>query len=193
MRYAPQNPTGAHGDFEPWELDLIRSVVLDFLSTRSQSPDFEFDDLVQECTVHWWRRRSEYDESRGASKSTFLRSVVRARLLDIERAWKAAKRGRGRRPLSLDASISDDDERQMLRETLRAPGDFESPVGTATDLQRLTARLSERQRKVIAGAAAGLTRTELSQRLRVSRDTLHEELRRIQQVFREEGLAPYLD
>ena len=93
MRYAPEDEPDATSEFESWELDLIRNLVLDFLSTRTESPGFEADDLIQECSFHWWRQRAEFDIERGASRSTFLRRVVRAKLLDIERAWKARKRG----------------------------------------------------------------------------------------------------
>ena len=190
----PRNQADSPNDFEPWELDLIRSLVLDFLSTRSESLGFEHDDLVQECSVHWWRRRDEFDTERGASRSTFLRRVVRSKLMDIERAWKAKKRGEGQRPLSLDAPTSPDDfEGPTLAEVLRARGELGSDVAAALDRQRLTAYLSLRQREIIAGVTAGLTKGELSRRLGVSRDTLWEEMGRIRQVFRDEGLAPHLD
>ena len=190
----PRNQADSPNDFEPWELDLIRSLVLDFLSTRSESPGFEADDLVQECSFHWWRQRAEFETERGASRSTFLRRVVRAKLLDIERAWKAKKRGEGQRPLSLDTPISpDDSEAPTLAEVLPARGELGSDVAAVVDRLRLTARLSARQRRIIAGVTAGLAKGELSRHLGVSRDTLNEEMKRIRQVFRDEGLASFLD
>jgi len=119
---------------------------------------------------------------------------VRAKLLDIERAWKTKKRGAGQRPLSLDTPIShDDSEAPTLAEVLPARGELGSDIAAALDRQRLTAHLSVRQREIIAGVTAGLTKGELSKRLGVSRDTLSEEMGRIRQVFRDEGLAPHLD
>jgi len=192
--YAPHSQSEPGGEFQRWELELIRNLVLDFLSTRTESPVFEADDLVQECSLHWWRQRDEFDTERGAARSTFLRRVVRAKLLDIERAWKAKKRGEGQRPLSIDASVSPGDpEGPSLAEVLPARGELGSDIAAALDRQRLTAHLSARQREIIAGVTAGLTKGELSRRLGVSRDTLHEELGRIRQVFRDEGLAPHLD
>jgi RNA polymerase sigma-70 factor (ECF subfamily) len=190
----PRNQADSPNDFEPWELDLIRNLVLDFLSTRTESPGFEADDLIQECSLHWWRQRAEFDIERGASRSTFLRRVVRAKLRDIERAWKARKRGEGQRRLSLDAPASpDDSDAPTLAEVLPARGDLGSDIAAALDRQRLTTHLSARQREIIAGVLAGLTKNELSSRLGVSRDTLYEDVKRIRQVFRDEGLAPHLD
>ena len=194
MHNAPHGKSGPGGDLERWELELIRSLVLDFLSTRTESPGFEADDLVQECSCPWWRQRAEFETERGASRSTFLRRVVRAKLLDIERAWKAKKRGEGQRPLSLDTPISpDDSEASTLAEVLPARGDLGSDIAAALDRRRLTTHLSARQREIIAGVLAGLTKNELSSRLGVSRDTLYEDVKRIRQVFRDEELAPFLD
>lgn len=68
-----------------------------------------------------------------------------------------------------------------------------SNVSAAVDVESLIARLSARQQRIVAGVKAGTNNTELSRHLGISRDTLQEELRRIRQAFREEGLAPYLD
>ncbi len=144
--------------------------------------------------MHWWSRRDRYDEHRGASRKTFLRKVVRAKLLDLARGWKAEKRGSGLRPLSLDTPISPDDlEGPTLAEMLPAQEDMGSDVAAIADWNKLIALLSDRQRRIIEGVKAGMTKTDLSKQFRISRDTLYEELKRIRQVFRDEGLAPHLE
>ncbi len=154
----------------------------------------EFADLLQECLHHWWSRRDRYDERRGASRKTFLRIVVGAKLLDLARGWKAENRGAGLRPLSLDTPISPDDlEGPTLAEMLPAQEDMGSDVAAVADWNKLIARLSDRQRRIIAGVSTGMTKTDLSRQFRISRDTLYEELKRIRQVFRDEGLAPHLE
>ena len=106
MHYAPDSNGPQSGELADWEIALVRFLVDDFLSSRTAIPGFEADDLVQECLLHWWSQRQRYNETRGASKKTFMRRVVKAKLIDIERTMKAGKRGGGHHPLSLDAPLS---------------------------------------------------------------------------------------
>lgn len=194
MPTAPPDRSGRRGGFQPWELDLIRRRVDDFITERRLPSDLEFDDLFQECLARWWSQRDQFDGRRGASRRTFLRKVVRATLQDLARGWRAEKRGSGHPPLSLDAPASPGDpDGPLFGELLPSHGEVEADVAAAIDLQRITARLNKRQRGIIAGVTAGMTKTALSKQFRISRDTIHEELKRIRQVFRDEGLAPHLE
>ncbi len=85
----PQDRPDAPSGFEPWELDLIRRLVEDFITERRLPNDVEFDDLYQECLTRWWSQRERYDEARGASRGTFLRRVVQGKLRDLARGWTA--------------------------------------------------------------------------------------------------------
>ena len=180
--------------FEPWELDLIRHVLMDFLAIRLPPSDVEHEDLYQECVLHWWSRRSRYEPGRGASRETFLRKVVKSKLFDIGRSWTSMKRGSGQRPISMDASMSDDDpDGSTIGETHASQERFEADLAGLLDLRQITSRLSERQRDIISGVTADVTKTELSTRLDISRETVYRELKRIQQIFRDEGLADHLE
>lgn len=193
MHNAPQDrPAG--DEFEQWELDLIERQVAGFFATHRPAHDLEFDDLFQECILHWWSQRDLYDERRGASRQTFLRRVVRRKLQDLARRWAAQKRVSGQRTLSLDAPPSHRHPHgAAIGDMLPDHRDVSADVSVAVHLNRLTAKLSDRQRRIIEGVRAGMTKTALSERLEISRDTLHEELRRIQQVFRDGGLASHLE
>ena len=193
MHNAPHAQSGPGGDFEPWELDLVHRLVEDFITERRPPGDVEFDDLFQECLTHWWSQRDRYDEARGASRGTFLRRVVQGKLRDLARGWTAEKRGSGHLPLSLDAPASAHDHQgRTIGEMLPSQERLEADLASLLDLRQITSRLSERQRDIIAGVTAGMNKAGLSRQLGISRDTLHEELRRIQQVFRDEGLADHL-
>lgn len=52
--------------------------------------------------------------------------------------------------------------------------------------------LTPRQRRLIHGLYEDRSLSELSRALGVPRPTLHDELRRIRQVFRDQGLEEYL-
>lgn len=192
MPNAPHTQSRPGGDFEPWELALASRLVEDFITERRPPNYIGFDDLYQECLTRWWSQRERYDEARGASRKTFLRKVVRAKLQDLARGWKAAKRGAGQQPLSLDAPMSGiEPDGPTIGDLLADQRTSDSTV--ALDIQRLTDRLSARQRWIIGGARLEFTNTEISRWLSISPDILYEELRRIREVFRDGGLAPHLD
>lgn len=194
MHIAPRRRPERRADFEPWELELVVRQVEYFVAERRPPSDVDVDDLVQECLLHWWKRRDRYEAGRGASRKTFLRKVVRAKLQDLARGWRAQKRGSGGRPLSLDAPASRRaPDGATIGDMLHDGDHLASNVSAAVDVESLIARLSARQQRIVAGVKAGTNNTELSRHLGISRDTLQEELRRIRQAFREEGLAPYLD
>ena len=193
MPNAPHTQSRPGGDFEPWELALIRRLVEDFITERRTPNYIGFDDLYQECLTRWWSQRERYDEARGASRKTFLRKVIQGKLRDLARGWTAEKRGSGHLPLSLDAPASAcDHQGRTIGEMLPSQERLEADLASLLDLRQITSQLSERQRDIIAGVTAGMNKSDLSRHLRISRDTLYEELRRIQRVFRDEGLAEHL-
>ena len=166
----------------------------DFLSTRERHPDLELEDLAQECLVHWWTQRPRYTQSRGASMETFLRRVVKAKLIDLERVAKAQKRGQGRSPASLDQPLAGDEpEGDTLGDTIADEADTAWDASYRVSLEAALGRLSPRQREIIAGLAEGYPMSQISQRLGVPRATLYDQLNRIRQIFRDEGLGQFLD
>ena len=188
---SPTPPPENH-DLEDWEIGLVVLLVGDILSTRARQPDLEREDLVQECLLHWWEQRGRYDPDRGASQRTFLRRVVEAKLLDIERGVRSQKRGGGQSPDSLDRPVNDEPDSATLAELLPDSTDIEGEAITEVTLGAALARLTPAQRKLISGLRVGNSMAELSQKLDVPRATLYDELKRIRQVFCDEGLAPHL-
>ena len=154
----------------------------------------ELEDLLQECLFHWWSQRPRYTQSRGASIETFLRRVVKAKLIDLERRVLAQKRGQGRSPASLDQSLAEDEpEGDTLGDTIADPANTEWEALHQVSLEAARSRLSPRQQEIIAGLTEEHTVSQISKRLGVPRGTLYDELKRIQGIFRDEGLIPYLD
>ena len=193
MHDASQDQQGAGDEFAKWESDLILRIVTDFLTTRSRTAGFEADDLCQECLVHWWQQRPRYEERRGASPATFLRLVVKSKLADIERVRRAEKRGRGRQPVSLDAPPGGEEEGGALADLVPDVVGIEDEVVLVLRIRGATERLSPRQQRIVGGLQLGESKTEISKNLPLSRQTLYEELARIREVFRDEGLADFLD
>jgi len=176
------------------EVDIIRHVVRDFLSTRQPHPALEQEDLAQECLLHWWLQRPRYTPSRGASLETFLRRVVKAKLLDLERGARAEKRGSGRQADSLDRPLNEEEpDANTLGDTVADAADTEGEATLRVSLEAARSRLSPRQRQLLEGLLEEYPMTHLSQRLGVPRATLYDELERIRRIFRDEGLHQFLD
>ena len=190
------SPTfSGHGDDLPKrEVDIINHVVWDFLATRKPHPDLEREDLVQECLIHWWTQRPRYTETRGASIETFLRRVVKAKLLDLERGANAQKRGCGRHADSLDRPLNlEEPDADALGNTVASNADTEGEATLQVSLEQALSRLSPQQKQIIAGLAEQYQMSQISQRLGVPRATLYGELERIRRIFRDEGLNQFLD
>jgi RNA polymerase sigma-70 factor (ECF subfamily) len=177
---------------------LARQVVRDFLASRQPFEVLTLEDLLQECLVHWWSQRRRYRQERGASRATFMRRVLRAKLLDIERGERAAKRGGHAAPLSLDAVPGPAEDGLTLAELLPDDDPTGSPEQAA---ERLALRahlecalplLSGRQRRLVEALGSGRSMSEIGRLLRVPRSTLYDELERIKRVFRDEGLEGFL-
>jgi RNA polymerase sigma factor (sigma-70 family) len=192
--YSAPNQSSGNDGLPQREVEIVKHVVQDFLSTREHHPDLELGDLVQEALFHWWAQRPRYTQSRGASIETFLRRVVKAKLLDLERGIKAQKRGQGHGPASLDQPLAEDEpEGDTLGDTIADSADTEGTALYRVSLATALARLSPQQKQLMAGLAEGYPMSQIGQRLGVPRATLYDQLNRVRQIFWEEGLDQFLD
>ncbi len=187
--------SGPEGGFEEWEFRIASLTVRDFLEANpSFLPDRE--DLLQECLIHWWTKRRTYSTERGASPTTFMRKVIRAKLADIRRRASATKRGGYTEPLSLDAAP--DPEGRSLADQIadEAPGgDPEEAAWRALlkpNIECVLPLLTARQRRVAQELGSGLTIAEISRSFGLSRSTLYDEIQRIRKVFRDQGLEEFV-
>ncbi len=189
MTFSSPTFSGQGEDLPKREVDIVGHVVRDFLSTRSSHPDLEMEDLVQECLFHWWTQKPRYVPTRGASIETFLRRVVKSKLVDLERAVKAQKRGGGRRAESLDQPLNEDEpDGGTLADTFADSGNTARDATDRVSLTVALSRLSPRQIKIIAGLAEEYPMIQISQKLGVPKATLYDDLKRIRKIFRDEGL-----
>lgn len=199
MGSSPTPSRGSPGDLETWEIALAERVVQDFLATRRPFGALTLEDLVQECVTHWWLKRRHYSKGRGASPATYMRTVLKAKLCDIERRERATKRGGYTEPLSLDAPLSSDDPNPAtLGDLIRDDNQERSPEQVAERrllrdrIEHAYQLLTSRQRQLVQGLASDASMSDLSQQLGIPRATLHDERRRIEKVFRDEGLEEFL-
>jgi RNA polymerase sigma-70 factor (ECF subfamily) len=116
----------------------VLRIALDVLANRAEA-----EDLAQEVFVEAWRRREQFDPSRG-SEWSWLRAIARSRALDRLRACQR------RRELEAEAPSP-------------APG--ARIEGESEDVRTLLSRLSNRERATLSLAYMdGLTHREISER-----------------------------
>ena len=118
-----------------------------FLSTVADRllPDAS-EDLVHDVFIEAWRRIRSFDASRGAFR-TWLSIILRSRALD-------RRRKAGRRPLELPLS------------PLPAPGNEASAAHARRDLERVFAKMSEKERRTVTLVYySGFTLAEAAERL----------------------------
>ena len=194
MLYSAPDQFSENDGLPQREVDIINHVVWDFLATRKPHPDLEREDLVQECLFHWWTQRPRYTETRGASIETFLRRVVQAKLIDLEREIKAQKRGSGRQADSLDRPLNlEEPDADALGDTVASNANTEGEATLQVSLEVALSRLSPQQKQIIVGLAEQDQMSHISQRLGVPRATLYDDLKRIRRIFQDEGLNQFLD
>ena len=158
-----------------------------------------FDDLLQDCLTHWVEVRARLTPSADDPPIAYMARVLRNKLTDLIREQGATKRGGDLDTVSLDAPVGDDDDAPTFADlidvaTSGATG--EAAIGedrdARIDIARAMKKLTPRQRRVCALLGEeGLSIKEAAARLRISRDTLYEEIKRIKKVFADHGLGDY--
>ncbi len=185
------------GLFERWELAVARKLINQFRSRWRSLEQDEFEDLMQECLVHWLSVRGDIDPSRAATRTAFMARVVHNKLMDLVRERESDRRKAGYDSISLDEPLGEQEDSsrllELVDETQKKELDRAFADDARVDLAKAFERLTPRQRQLcqLLGEE-GLNVQEASRRLGVPRATLYDELKRIRKVFAELGLEDYL-
>ena len=183
------------GLFESWEIAVAKRLINDYRKAWSCLGREGFDDLLQECLVHWLDVRDGYDSGRDASKQTFMAKVIKNKLGNIIEKSTAEKRKTIYESISLDTPLSDDEDAPTLKDKI--PDTKSTPRQTDIDLKiglsRAYQKLTPQQQKLCKLLGEdGLSMTEASKEMKKHRRHLYREIARIRAVFEKEGLKDYL-
>lgn len=170
---------------------MIKDAQRDYACLKSES----FDDLMQECLIHWFFIKDQYRPEAGASERTFLNRITRNKLADfIKFEWRNKRRVLLMSE-SLDAMDSYDESIGKKERILMVEEQTISKI-TAADLPdamaRASAGLSFRQKQLCRFLMEGMSIAKAGEKMGIPRTTLNEEVKRIREVFRKEGLEEYL-
>jgi RNA polymerase sigma-70 factor (ECF subfamily) len=154
-----------------------------------------FEDLLQECLLHWLFTKEQYRPEAGTTKRTFLNRVTRNKLTDLIKFEVRNKRKVSYMSESLDA-MGDDEESISAKEKILMVEEQVVSQLTAADLPdamaRAMANLSFRQKQLCQHLSEGMSLVKAGEKMNIPRTTLQEEVKRIREVFCKEGLEEYL-
>jgi RNA polymerase sigma-70 factor (ECF subfamily) len=145
--------------------------------------------------THWYYVRCRYDDAKPAAKKTFMRHVFENKIFDLLEQRVSVKRKAMYQNISLDGLIAGLDEDEYPDELSFEDQNFEevlrSDIGRI--LKQAMSKLSGRQREMCRLIKVeGMNMNQVSQKMNIPRGTLFDEVLRIREVFRNEGLTDYL-
>lgn len=193
--YASKRST--YGDlFSDEELGVVRHLVHEYRRTnRCLLWVHGFDELVQDCLVHWLDVRETYNAEKGASQRTYMSRVVENFLRGRIRHLKTQKLEPGWSAALFSAAVEKESSDRCLGDVLKGDEDPEKDLESeelATALDDAMAALTDRQRQIAEAKADQVPMTQIAKELRISRDTVYADLRRIRKVFEDKGLRRFL-
>ena len=116
-------------ELQQWEIAVAKKLIGDF-RRRSRSPEREeFDDLLQECLMHWIDVRRKFRADPNGPPIGYMATVIRNKLTDLFRERVAAKRAGDYDAVSLDAPTGDGDDAPTFADLLDAGASEPCPVG----------------------------------------------------------------
>jgi DNA-binding NarL/FixJ family response regulator len=118
-----------------------------------------------------------------------MRRVLERHLLDLEERRRAAKRGGGQSPDSLD---EEDEAGTSLYDITASNQDTGTAALFNLGLAHALARLTPEQRALAEALASGHRMAEVARAAERTRASLYRDLGRIQEVFKDEGLDEFL-
>jgi RNA polymerase sigma factor (sigma-70 family) len=186
--------------FAGWEIALAKGVISDFCGPGKYFDEDDFEDLLQDCLIHWWTVRGRYDGGRGASQQTYMRKIIRNKIRDCINASETNKRKVQREASSLGQPIEDNKDSPILLDRIdgsssqSAPSVQYSDIDRKIDLARALEKLTPRQKRICQLKMDGrdVTIIEISENLNVSRSTIYDELNRIRILFEKFELQKYI-
>ena len=182
-----------------WEIAVAKKLVGEYRRRSRILERYEFEDLVQDCLLHWITVRRSLDRDPANPPLGYMATVLRNWLADLVRKRGTDKRSGDLDTPSLDASIDGSDDGMTLAELLDASqsrdsaGDGETHHHMHLDLLRACAHLTPAQQRLcLMLGEEGLSVKAAAEKLGIPRGTLYQEINRIRKLFADHGMEIYL-
>jgi DNA-directed RNA polymerase specialized sigma24 family protein len=89
-----------------WEIAVTKKLIGEFRRRSRSLYREEFDDLLQECLMHWLEVRQQLVPDPGGPPIAYMARVVRNKLIDLARERETDKRRGDQETVSLDDTCS---------------------------------------------------------------------------------------
>ena len=182
-------------DIDPYTTMHIRHKVKQLIK-QGRFPSHMADDLVQELSLDFLRRRPKYDP-RKSSHDTFTVRIVGNKIASLLRARRAQARDFRRNECSLDEPVDSGEGIPVARhETIdgQAGRDGRCPEELshlAADVHTVLNALPG-DLKLLCAQLQSMTVSEISRSTGVPRTTIYESIRKLRAHFQDAGLGEYL-
>jgi RNA polymerase sigma factor (sigma-70 family) len=178
-----------YGDlFADWEIAIAKSLVRKFQEDYPWIKGLDFNDLLQECLFHWYLHRGSYQEGKGASVKTYMAKVLKNQLQLILRKQQADKRKTIHEAMSLDEPVG---EGEATLADLIADNQSPADDSLRLDVEAIVRTLTPLQREVCQLLAQEYSVKRLAELLGKPRSTIRDEIKRIRDIFSQNGLKDY--
>jgi len=182
--------------FAAQELRLVKSIVSKLIS-KAPFLEKEREDIEEILLLKLWESKGKYSSDSRASLTSFLYTILKHKAINILRDGTRDKRVIGVFVKSLEEKISHDDERtigELINEevSLTTSEDVLEKLIRQQDLNTAIKKLSPFQQDIAQLLGEGFSKTEIAVRLGKPRTTINDEIKRIQKIFRDEGLEEYI-
>ena len=138
-----------------WEIAVTRKLVGEFRRRSRSLYREEFDDLLQECLMHWLEVRQQLVPDPGGPPIAYMARVVRNKLIDLARELETDKRRGDQDAVSLDDTAGDFEDAPTYADLVdaeqrREQGDCErcDPIDIQIDVADVMRRLTPEQRRL---------------------------------------------
>ncbi len=184
------------GLFESWEIGVAKKIINAYRKKWKCLEREGFDDLLQECLIHWMEVRDRYDPGRGASKNTYMAEVVSNVLGHIAEKARTDKRKAIYESVSLDEPLNKDEEDSpALKDKISASDDALPQINSdlKIEIAKVFQKLTPQQQKLCKLLGEdGLSISDASRQMDKHRMVIYREIARIRELFEKEGLKDYL-
>jgi len=184
------------GRFEAQELVLVKSIVSKLIS-KAPFLEKEREDIEQILILKLWKKRKVYLPMPGASLNTYLYKVLKNEAIDILRTRTTDKRIIEKYIVPLEEKLNEGDRRtfdDLISEKIASYTSENLLENIILKEQIMIARnkLSIFQQNIFKLREEGFTIRRIAKHLRKPWSTVKDEMKRIQNIFCDEGLGKYV-
>jgi RNA polymerase sigma factor (sigma-70 family) len=177
------------GLFADWEIAVAKQVISHFQTSYPWLKGLDFEDLLQECLIHWYLNRAKFQKERGASIKTFMARILTTQLQLILREQMTDKRKTFHMTESLEKPLGED-ETPVLDIIPDAVDGLD--LSLRLDIESVRMTLTPRQQEICDLLGQDFAVKKIAEMLGKSRRTIRDEIQRIGEIFSRKGLKDYL-